>query len=74
MTASRTEAASGQRSDGPGTAWAGASLWRAKVEAVGAEAKVAAMAAATMGTTEAVSMGSATRTRAAKGVAGTEGP
>jgi len=42
--------------------------------AVGAEAKVPAKAAAVMGTTEAVTMGWATRTRVAKGVAGTEGP
>jgi hypothetical protein len=46
--------------------------------AVGAEAKVSGLTAAamgtTMGTTEAVTMGETTRTRAATGVAGTEGP
>ena len=85
VVVTRTEAASGQSSDGPGTAWAGAtkgaSMWGARAVdgvvvavAVGAEAKVPAKAAAVMGTTEAVTMGWATRTRVAKGVAGTEGP
>jgi hypothetical protein len=59
----------------------GASMWGvravdgvAEAVAVGAEAKVSGLTAAAIGTTEAVTMGETTRTRAATGVAGTEGP
>ena len=78
----RTEAASGQSPEGTTTAWVGASMGEASGAAVGVvvgvavgvEAQVTGMAAAAMGTTEAGTMGWATRTREAKGVAATEGP
>jgi len=81
VVVTRTEAASGQSPEGTRTTWVWASMGGARAVdgvvvavAVGAEAKVPAKAAAVMGTTEAVTMGWATRTRVAKGVAGTEGP
>jgi hypothetical protein len=81
VAVTRAEAASGQSPEGTRTTWVWASMGGARAVdgvvvavAVGAEAKVPAKAAAVMGTTEAVTMGWATRTRAAKGVAGTEGP
>ena len=81
VAVTRAEAASGQSPEGTRTTWVWASMGGARAVdgvvvavAVGAEAKVPAKAAAVMGTTEAVTMGWATRTRVAKGVAGTEGP
>ena len=59
VTVTRTEAASGQSPEGTGTAWVGASV---------GEARAARVARA-----EAVAVGSATRMRAAKELAGTKG-
>ena len=76
VAVTRTKAASDQSSEGTRTAWVGASMGVARAAvavAVGAEAKVSGMAAEVTGTPE-VTMGYATRTREAKGAAGTEGP
>eukprot|EP00900_Chrysochromulina_parva_P020527 jgi/Chrpa1/3107/Chrysochromulina_OHIO_Genome00008361-RA len=59
VTVTRTEAASGQSPEGTGAAWVGASI---------GEARVARVARA-----EAVAVGSATRMRAAKELAGSKG-
>jgi hypothetical protein len=66
----RIEAASGQSPEGTGTAWVGASIGEARAARVARAEAVALESTAK----EAVAVGSATRMRAAKELAGTKGP